>query len=111
MVTHCSKIITQGYIEQGELTCLQTKLQVVFSDDEYGHGFDEKEESKGNAQRALASFLQLEIVGRQGKKGLTVGGEVKEKHPQKNDGTESQRKIHGRCAAFQFQIKGNLSRK
>lgn len=79
-------------MEQGELTCLQTKLQVVFSDDEYGHGFDEKEESKGNAQRPLASFLQLEIVGRQGKKGLTVGGEVKETHPQKNDGTESQRK-------------------
>lgn len=59
-------------MEQGELTCLQTKLQVVLSDDEYGHGFDEKEESKSNAQRTLASFLQLEIVGRQGKKGSTV---------------------------------------
>lgn len=71
-VSHCSKIITQGCMEQGELTCLQTKLQVVLSDDEYGHGFDEKEESKSNAQRTLASFLQLEIVGRQGKKGSTV---------------------------------------
>lgn len=79
-------------MEEGELTCLQTKLQVVFSDDEYGHGFDEKEESKGNAQRTLASFLQLEIVGRQGEEGLTVGGEVKETQPQKNRGTESQRK-------------------
>lgn len=83
MMTHCSKVIPQGCMEQGGLTCLQTKLQVVFSDDEYGHGFDEKEESKGNAQRTLASFLQLEIVGRQGKKGFTVGGEVKETHPQK----------------------------
>lgn len=83
MVSHCSKIITQGCEEQGELTCLQTELQVVFSDDEYGHGFDEEEESKGDAERALASFLQLEIVGRQGKKGLAVGGEVKETRPQK----------------------------
>lgn len=79
-------------MEEEELTCLQTKLQVVFSDDEYGHSFDEKEESEGNAQRALASFLQLEIVGRQGKKGLTVGGEVKETYPREKDGAEGQHK-------------------
>lgn len=33
-----------------ELTCLQTKLQVVFSDNENGHGFNKKEESKSNAE-------------------------------------------------------------
>lgn len=54
----CEKRITAA------LTGLQTKLQVVFSDDENGHGFDEKEESKGNAEWTLASFLQLEVVGR-----------------------------------------------
>lgn len=91
-MTHCCKIISQGCEEWGELTCLQTKLQVVLGDDEYGHGFDKKEESKGNAERTLASLLQLEIVGRQGKKGLAVGGEVKETHPQKRDGTESRLK-------------------
>lgn len=82
-VNHCCKKISQGCEERGELTCLQTKLQVVLGDDEYGHGFDKKEESKGNAERTLASLLQLEIVGRQGKKCLAVGGEVKETHPQK----------------------------
>lgn len=88
-MTHCCKIISQGCEEWGELTCLQTKLQVVLGDDEYGHGFDKKEESKGNAERTLASLLQLEIVGRQGKKGLAVGGEVKETHPQKRDGSKT----------------------
>lgn len=96
--------MTKGCEEWGELTCLQTKLQVVFGDDEYGHGFDKKKESKGNAEWTLASLLQLEIMGRQGKKGLAVGGEVKESHPQKNDGTESQPLC--RCVAFQYQIKG-----
>lgn len=91
-MTHCCKIISQGCEECRELTRLQTKLQVVLGDDEYGHGFDKKEESKGNAERALASLLQLEIVGRQGKKGLAVGGEVKETHPWKTDGTKSRRK-------------------
>lgn len=91
-------------MERGELTCLQTKLQVVFSDYEYGHGFDEEEESKGNAQRTLAAFLQLEIVGRQGKKGLAVGGEVKETHPpEKNDGTESRRKYMAGVPLFSFR--------
>lgn len=54
------------------LTCLQAKLQVVLSDDEDGHGFDKKEESEGDAERALATFLQLEVEGRQGEQGLTV---------------------------------------
>ncbi len=48
----------------GALTRLKTKLQVVFGDDENGHGFDKKEESKSNAERTLAAFLQLEVVGR-----------------------------------------------
>lgn len=56
------------------LTCLQTKLQVVFGDNEDGHGFDKKEESKSDAERSLASFFQLEVMRRYGKKGLAVGG-------------------------------------
>lgn len=85
-MTRGRNVISRGFEEWGERTCLQTKLQVVLGDDEYGHGFDEEEESKGNAERTLASLLQLEIVGRQGEKGLAVGGEVKETHPRKNDG-------------------------
>lgn len=54
------------------LTCLQAKLQVVLGDDEDGHGFDEEEESKGDAERALTALLQLEVEGRQGEQGLTV---------------------------------------
>ena len=60
-----NRVICEGKSKRGEaLACLQTKLQVVFSDDENGHGFDEKEESKGNAEWTLAAFLQLEVVGR-----------------------------------------------
>lgn len=69
----------RSFQECEQLTHLQTKLQVVFSDNENGHGFDKKEESKSNAERTLASFFQPEVVGRQGKKGLTEGGPVKEK--------------------------------
>lgn len=61
------KILLTGHLWEehgGALTRLKTKLQVVFSDDENGHGFDKKEESKSNAERTLASFLQLEVVGR-----------------------------------------------
>lgn len=55
------------------LTCLQTKLQVVFGDNEDGHGFDKKEESKSNAEWTLASLFQFEVMRRYGKKGLAVG--------------------------------------
>lgn len=78
--------------ECGAPTCLQTKLQVVFGDNENGHGFDKKEESKSNAEWTLASFFQLEVVGRERKKGLTVGQQVKENHLQKNSGIENKYK-------------------
>lgn len=55
--------ITQKESYGAELTCLQTKLQVVFSDNENGHGFNKKEESKSNAEWALAAFFQLEVMG------------------------------------------------
>lgn len=42
--------ITQKESYGAELTCLQTKLQVVFSDNENCHGFNKKEESKSNAE-------------------------------------------------------------
>lgn len=50
--------------DTGKLTGFQAKLQVIFSDNENGHGFDKKEESKSDAKWSLASFLQLKVVGR-----------------------------------------------
>lgn len=67
-------LLQRGSFEK-KLTCFQTKLQVVFSDNEDGHGFDKKEESKSNAEWTLPSFLQLEVVSREREKGLTVGTE------------------------------------
>lgn len=82
----------RSFQECEQLTRLQTKLQVVFSDNENGHGFDKKEESKSNAERTLASFFQPEVVGRQWKKGLTEVGQLRKNHPQKRAGRENQYK-------------------
>lgn len=68
--------------KSGALTCLQTELKVVFSDNENDHSFDKKKEGKCNTEGALAPFLELEVVGSEGKKNFTAGKQKSRKYTQ-----------------------------
>lgn len=59
-------------------TCFQAKLQVVLGDDEDGHGLDEEEKGKGDAEGTLTPFLQPEVMGSEGEENLSGETQVKD---------------------------------
>lgn len=64
---------TQLVFHPSPLTALQAKLQVVLSDDEDGHGLDEEEEGKRDAEGAFSPLLQPEVMGGEGEENLSEG--------------------------------------
>lgn len=52
------------------LTCIKAKFQVFFTDDQDHHGNQEKEEGKGQANRAFTPLLRAEVVAHHHEKDL-----------------------------------------
>lgn len=76
-------------VKQAGEAGLKAELQVVLTDHQHQHRHQQREETKGEAHRALATLLRAEIVTHQCVKGLS-----------ENDGSKSRNQQETKCLLY-----------